>query len=356
VQYTRQNPFYASIKSRACLNRVVDSEETRQTWHVELNLHDSGIQYVPGDSIAVLPENDLEQCENIISHLNAVGDELIDGVELRDFLHKKVNIATPTRRLLEALQSPHAEDEKQFAKLHTVEETLKMHGPLPLDVFVKQLSPLLPRFYSIASSKQIVGEEVHLLVAYVNYTIEGKSRKGICSHYLCDQVEMGARTVPIYPHPTRDFRLPSPEVPIIMIGPGTGVAPYRAFMQERLTQGAKKNWLFFGERHRKQDFFYEEFWSECVRTGMLRLDCAFSRDQAEKVYVQHVMWEKRADLFKALEEGAALYVCGDAHHMAKDVDAMLHKIVESEGGKTVEAAREYVKGLRSAKRYLRDVY
>ena len=141
-----------------------------------------------------------------------------------------------------------------------------------------------------------------------------------------------------------------------MIGPGTGVAPYRSFMQERLKQGAHNNWLFFGERHRKQDFFYEEFWNECVANGSLRLDLAFSRDQQDKVYVQHVMWERRKELFAALEAGASLYVCGDAHHMAKDVDLVLHKIVESEGGKTADAAKEYMKALRLSKRYLRDVY
>jgi sulfite reductase (NADPH) flavoprotein alpha-component len=349
--YSRQNPFYGSVKSRCRLNKI---EGPRQTWHVEIDLHDSGIAYEPGDSVAILPYNDQAKVKKILQHLNATGKELIDGMPLSQFLQLKVNIATPTKRLLDALKSPFSQDEKiEF----DVEEALQMHEKISYEQFVTLLSPLLPRFYSIASSQHRARNGVDLLVAYVNYKVEDKERKGVCSHFLCDQVEIGEKTVGLYLHPTKDFRLPaSASTPIIMVGPGTGVAPYRAFLQQRLFEGAKQNWLFFGECHRYSDFFYEEFWNECVANGFLTLDTAFSRDQKEKVYVQHILWQKRQELWRWLQEGASFYVCGDAHHMAKDVDATLHKIAESEGSLSIEEAKSYMKQLRLSKRYLRDVY
>jgi sulfite reductase (NADPH) flavoprotein alpha-component len=200
---------------------------------------------------------------------------------------------------------------------------------------------------------------VHLTVARVQYQVSGKERRGVCSHFLCDQMDVENQKVGVYLQSTRDFRLPpSAEIPIIMIGPGTGVAPFRAFMQERMKKCVSydKNWLFFGERHSKTDFFYEDFWKELVTARVLRLDLAFSRDQEEKIYVQNRMWEKKEDFWKWLENGAVIYVCGNASHMAKDVDAMLHAIVESEGKMPSDKAREFVKKLRHDKRYIRDVY
>jgi sulfite reductase (NADPH) flavoprotein alpha-component len=213
--------------------------------------------------------------------------------------------------------------------------------------------------YSIASSKKYVGDELHLTVARVRYTIDGREKRGICSHFLCDLAAENVPTVPVYLQQTRDFRLPiDDKVPIIMIGPGTGVAPFRAFMQERISKNAHsgKNWLFFGERNRATDFFYEEYWTELVSSGILRLDTAFSRDQQEKVYVQNRMWDAKEEFWKWLQDGAIIYVCGDASHMAKDVDLCLHKIVESEGKLDATGARDYVKVLRHEKRYIRDVY
>ena len=217
-------------------------------------------------------------------------------------------------------------------------------------------APLLPRFYSISSSQAVVGDEVHVTVARVRYELEGRKRLGICSHFLCDMMSEDD-TIPIYLQPTEHFLLPKDSAtPIIMVGPGTGVAPFLAFMQQRVSQGSHgNNWLFFGERHKEYDFFYESYWQELAQKGVLRLDCAFSRDTNEKVYVQHKLWAQRESIWKWLQEGAVFYVCGDISCMAKDVDKCLREIVQ-EQLKTDEATKAYIKMLRLEKRYLRDVY
>ncbi len=220
------------------------------------------------------------------------------------------------------------------------------------------IQPMLPRFYSIASSMKVVGEEVHLTVSYVKYMSNGQQRLGVCSHYLCDMAPMNLATIPVYLQPHHGFTLPAdPKADLIMIGPGTGVAPYRAFMQERMAMGASgKHWLFFGEWNRSYDFFYEDYWTELQAQGKLRVDLAFSRDQEHKIYVQHRMLEQAQDFFQWLEKGAYVFVCGDAHRMAKDVDAVLHRIIQEQGNTDEQGAKSYVKALRSQKRYLRDVY
>jgi sulfite reductase (NADPH) flavoprotein alpha-component len=220
------------------------------------------------------------------------------------------------------------------------------------------LPPLLPRFYSIASSKQVVGEEVHLTVALTHFETREIRRHGVGSYFLCHSAPLGTRCVPTYLHPSNGFTLPSEEhIPIIMVGPGTGVAPFRGFMQERLVSGSKaKSWLFFGDWHKDFDFLYDDFWNHLSAIGQLKLECAFSRDQAEKVYVQHKMLENAGEIWSWLSEGAYIYVCGDAERMAKEVDQVLHHIVKEEGGYSEEAAKAFLKKLRTEKRYLRDVY
>jgi sulfite reductase (NADPH) flavoprotein alpha-component len=221
------------------------------------------------------------------------------------------------------------------------------------------LMPLLPRFYSISSSQKFVGEEVHLTVAPLEYESNGQLRRGVCTHYLCSLAELHKPSVPVFIQPSHGFHLPeNPEIPMIMIGPGTGIAPFRAFLQERLYhhQSKGKHWLFFGEWNQAHDFFYEEEWKEFCNRGHLRLDLAFSRDQEHKIYVQHKMWEQGKELWRWLEEGAHLYVCGDAQRMAKDVEAMLQAIVIEFGKKESQAAKNFLKHLRQEKRYLRDVY
>jgi len=224
---------------------------------------------------------------------------------------------------------------------------------------IKTMRKLQPRLYSIASSMKAVGNSVHLTIATVRYESHGRKRKGVASSFLADRTGPDV-PVPVFVHTAKHFRLPEdPATPVIMVGPGTGVAPFRAFLQERKASGASgKNWLFFGEQRRSQDFMYEEELTALQNEGVLtKLDVAFSRDVAgQKVYVQHRMRENGKELFQWLEEGAHFYVCGDGARMAKDVDAELMKIAETEGGKTPEQAAEYIEGLKKSKRYKRDVY
>jgi sulfite reductase (NADPH) flavoprotein alpha-component len=224
--------------------------------------------------------------------------------------------------------------------------------------FVKLLRKLPPRLYSIASSLMAHPESVHLTVATVRYTAHGRPRKGVASTFLADRWE-GETTAGIFMQSQqKHFFLPADgNTPIIMVGPGTGVAPFRAFLEERQAQGHKgRNWLFFGEQRRTQDFFYEDQFLQWVKTGFLRLDTAFSRDQTEKVYVQHRLAQNAVDIWKWLDEGADFFVCGDKNRMATDVDNELHRIIETQGHKTPEQAKEFVEALKKSKRYKRDVY
>ena len=229
---------------------------------------------------------------------------------------------------------------------------------IPLQEWCSQFAPLLPRFYSVASSLNTEQDSVDLLVALLSFTHAGKQRLGVASHFLCHLAEVEKTPVPIYVQPAHRFMLPQDvHAPIIMIGPGTGVAPFRAFLQERIHLGSKgENWLFFGERNRQFDFFYEDFWGSLVNQNKLKLDLAFSRDQKDKHYVQHKMYENKSALWRALQEGAYLYVCGDAESMAKEVDATLHRITVEEGNLSHDDAKSYLKKMRQEKRYLLDVY
>jgi sulfite reductase (NADPH) flavoprotein alpha-component len=224
--------------------------------------------------------------------------------------------------------------------------------------FVGLLTKLQPRLYSVASSLKAYPDQVHFIVDVVRYETHGRIRNGVCSSFLAERAD--EVPVPVFPSVAKHFHLPDdPDIPIIMVGPGTGVAPFRAYLQERKATGAKgKNWLFFGSQHQKCDYAYGEEFEAFKEEGLLtQLDCAWSRDQAEKIYVQHRMKENAAEIWKWLDaEGAHFFVCGDAKRMAKDVDATLRKIVMEQGGKSVEAANEYVEKLKSDKRYKRDVY
>lgn len=239
-------------------------------------------------------------------------------------------------------------------------DLLELNPTLPLDPaeVVSWLKPLQHRAYSISSSPKAHKGEVHLTVAAVRWTHNRRSHRGVCSTFLADYVPEGAQAG-IFMSPNKAFRVPVDDtVPMIMVGPGTGIAPFRAFLEERHALGAKgKNWLFFGDQHRETDFIYEDEISAMSATGLLsRLDLAFSRDQAQKIYVQDRMKENGKDLFASLEEGGHFYVCGDATRMARDVDAALHTIIETQGGMTPEAATDYVNRLKREKRYVRDVY
>ena len=232
----------------------------------------------------------------------------------------------------------------------------------PCELAPEQLAGLFrklpPRLYSVASSLKAAPDEAHLLLGVVRYESHGRARKGVASGFVAERLRTGER-LEVYVKPNRNFRLPEDQDrPVIMIGPGTGVAPFRAFLQERQATGAKgRNWLFFGDRNYTHDFLYQLDWQELAKDGVLsRIDVAFSRDQPEKVYVQHRMWQRRAELCAWLEDGAHVYVCGDEKAMAKDVDAMLARIVADQSGRTPEAASAYLAELKRARRYQRDVY
>lgn len=357
--YDRLNPFHSKVIKRYRLNKA---GSTKETWHIVLDLKGSSISYRPGDSIAIFPENHPSLVEAILQsqsfdrHAQVLCTRSNQEFHLAEWLLKKVNLSKPTTKLVEKLQVS-----SDLIDLHNVAELLDIHKGhvTSAQELTGLLSPLLPRFYSIASSQTSVGDEVHCTIANVHYEINERARFGVCSHFLCSLIEEHETKVGVYIQPTKDFMLPEDNsVPIIMIGPGTGVAPYRAFMQERMYRKnpTYKNWLFFGERSREHDFLYEEFWQSLVEAGFLRLDVAFSRDQEHKVYVQHKMWQARHEIWQWLQEGAHIYVCGDASKMAKDVEAMLLQIISSESGLDQQGSKAYLTALRKEKRYLRDVY
>jgi sulfite reductase (NADPH) flavoprotein alpha-component len=315
--------------------------------------------------------------------MQADGEEIIIDprsqvpMTLAQFLSTKANLSRLTSSFLKLFYAYEKEHDKKNKLGHLLQqdnrsvltEFLSAHDPLfllkeyqglqtPLQELCAQFGPLLPRFYSVASSLHAHPESVDLLVALFTFTHAGEQRFGVASHFLCHLAQEHLTKVPVYVQPAHGFALPEDkDAPIIMIGPGTGVAPFRAFLQERMSLGAKgKNWLFFGERNQKTDYFYQDFFSPLAERGFLQLDLAFSRDQAQKIYVQHRMYEKRKQFWAWLQEGAYLFVCGDAHHMAKDVETALQQIIQEEGSLSDENAKAYVKSLRAQKRYLTDVY
>ncbi len=376
--FSRKNPFPATLTVNRQLTEEGSNKDTR---HLEIALSGSGLAYEVGDSLGVFPKNDTDLVEGILKNQSFSGDEQVtnpDGktVSLREALTKDFIISEPAKQLLQAL--PEKDSSSAFLK-DLLDPASKSHldgylwGRDVLDLleeftaakftpeeFVKVLRKLQPRLYSIASSQKAVGESVHLTVAVVRYQPErsGHMHRGVCSTFLAERAE-GDGKVPVFVHTAKHFRMPEkPDTPTIMVGPGTGIAPFRAFLQERKAAGAKgKNWLFFGEQKAASDFFYKGEFAAWQSDGVLsKFITAFSRDQAEKIYVQHRMLENAAELFDWLENGAIFYVCGDASRMAKDVDTALHQIVEKAGSKTAEQAKEYVDALKKEKRYRKDVY
>ncbi len=376
VTYTRKNPCLARLKHSEILTKSGSEKDTR---HFEIDLGDSGLMYEPGDSLAVLPQNDPVLVQEIIELLGATGDEPVinaDKVEttLRQALLKDCVITTPDNKLLRAVAervpSPELaallepDKKKELADYLWGREVIDQLISYPQlkfapAEFVSLLKKLQVRLYSISSSLEACPKEVHLTVATVQYESHGRKRQGVCSTWLAHRIDRET-CIPCFITPGKGFRLPAPEetTPVIMCGPGTGIAPFRSFVQHRRVTGAKgKAWLFFGEQRRESDFFYEREWEAALADGSLtKLTTAFSRDQVHKVYVQHRMLEESAEFWKWLEEGAIFYVCGDASRMAADVDAALHSIIEKEGGKSAEEAAAYVAQMKADKRYRRDVY
>lgn len=381
VEYNKNHPFLASIKERYSLTKQGSEKNTQ---HIVLDIKGSGLTYVVGDSLGVYGRHDPDLIHKMLHAMQATGQEIIrlkqtgEHLSLYEFLSSKASITDISPKLLrevlarqknadkkhmleELLKEEHRDLLKQYLEKHEVWDFLLAHEEIHFSTqeLADLLMPLLPRFYSISSSQKYVGDEIHLTVAPLEYESNGHKRRGVCTHFICELVELHNPIVPIFIQPSHGFHLPEDhEIPIVMIGPGTGIAPFRAFLQERLLhhKAKSKHWLFFGERNRAHDFFYEEDWNHFSTQGHLRLEVAFSRDQEHKIYVQHKMQEHGEELFKWLEEGAYLYVCGDAQRMAKDVEATLLKIIEDCGSLDTAKAREYIKRLRQQKRYLRDVY
>jgi sulfite reductase (NADPH) flavoprotein alpha-component len=373
--WSRKNPFPARLLTSRLLNREGSGKEVR---HYEISLAGSGLSYEAGDALGVLPANCGDLVGEILAVLGCDGEEAVAtpvGAEtsLRHALVHQYDISRPSTDLLQAaakrgaasgelaalLDPARKDDLKKFLWGREVIDVIAgLAAPFTAPELLALLKKLQPRLYSISSSPKAHPDEVHLTIAAVRYDGHGRARKGVCSTFLADRCAESTQ-VPVFVQTSHGFRLPADgNVPVIMCGPGTGIAPFRAFLEERRATGAPgKNWLFFGDQKRTTDFLYQETLEGWLGEGHLaRLDLAFSRDQAEKIYVQDRMLENAAELFSWLEGGAHFYVCGDASRMAKDVDAALHRIAEIAGGMSPEAAAEYVAKLKSEKRYQRDVY
>ena len=369
--FDRKRPFSATILEKTQLNGRGSQKET---WHLELSLEDSGLQYEAGDSLGIYPQNSPDLVKEVLYSAMLNGNKTVtfNGQEhtLRHFLLREVELSVITRDLLEKYANW-----TQNAKLQAV---LQDQAALKKFIWGRNVADLLrefpaamseatllsflrkmpPRLYSIASSLEAHPEEVHLTVAAVRYQYEGRLHHGAASTFLADRLISGD-TVPVFVEHNAYFKLPDDDsTDIIMVGPGTGVAPFRAFVAARTERNATgKNWLFFGNPHFETDFLYQTEWLNHLKRGTLdRLDVAFSRDQADKVYVQHRLAERSKLIFERLENGAYFYVCGDKEHMASDVQQAITKLVAKESGKGEEYAAEYLKGLKKQRRYLEDVY
>jgi sulfite reductase (NADPH) flavoprotein alpha-component len=359
--YSRSRPYLARILTSRNLNGTGSG---KQVQHVEFDLTDSGLVYEAGDALGVLPHNCPELVAEVLTTLGCDGEEAVpapDGstTSLRRALTELYDLGRPSPDLL-ARFAPASSGGTAVALHHVVDVILSRAEVKvsPVD-FVRTLRKLQPRLYSISSSPRAHSGQVHLTVGAVRYELHGRARKGVCSTFLADRVVAGESRVGVFVHSNRAFRPPADgATPMIMVGPGTGIAPFRAFLHERRASGARgKNWLFFGDQRAATDFLYRDELTALSNHGVLtRLDTAFSRDQAEKIYVQHRMLEHANELYAWLEGGAHFYVCGDASRMAKDVDAALHQVVETAGAKTADQADAYVQSLKATKRYSRDVY
>ena len=379
--YSRKNPFVAELVRAEPLTKPGSQKDTR---HFIISLAGSGLAYTPGDSLAVIARNAPALVEEVIALLGFDGDTPVrdaqgQSIPFRQALTRNFILNRASKKIMSGLAEgmPQGEQRNQLMEIVDNGEVLSdyVHTRDYVDIlrefdeakfetpesFLAQLSPIPPRLYSIASSLAAHPGEVHLCVAIVRYETHGRRKSGLATGFLADDTRPGQRNIPIYVQESKSFRLPQDGArDIIMIGPGTGIAPFRAFLEQRALDGATgRNWLYFGEQHRATDFFYEDEFTAMQQAGRLhRLDLAFSRDQAEKIYVQHRLKENARELWSWLQGGAYLYVCGDAHRMAKDVHQAIIDIAQQHGGLSPEAAAEYVNVtlMKTERRYLRDVY
>jgi len=371
TQYSKQNPYHAELLTS---QKITGRDSSKDVHHIEIDLDDSGLTYQPGDALGIWYENDDQLAASILAKVGLSGDEAVDvdgeSIDIKQALISKYEITTTNPQLV----SKYAElsGSKRLAKLLEDKDKLREYASNTqlIDLLAEKktaltaeqlqglLRRLTPRLYSIASSQAEVDEEVHLTVGVVEYQKGDEIRSGGASSYLAKRLEEGDK-VKVFVESNNHFKLPEDDdAPVIMIGPGTGIAPFRAFVQERDNRDAAgDNWLFFGDRSFTQDFLYQVEWQKYLKSGLVsRIDLAFSRDQKEKIYVQDRLLEQAEQVWEWIQSGAYIYVCGDATHMAKDVNQALLSIIEKQGGKNSEQAEQYLNELRKAKRYQKDVY
>ncbi|HFF8548838.1 TPA: NADPH-dependent assimilatory sulfite reductase flavoprotein subunit [Kluyvera cryocrescens] len=369
--YTKEAPLTASLSVN---QKITGRDSEKDVRHIEIDLGDSGLRYQPGDALGVWYQNDPELVKELVELLWLQGDEpvTVEGktLPLAEALQWHFELTVNTANIVENYATltrsesllPLVGDKAQLQQYAATTPIVDMvrFSPAQLDAeaLIGLLRPLTPRLYSIASAQAEVESEVHVTVGVVRYDIEGRARAGGASSFLADRVEEEGE-VRVFIEHNDNFRLPAnPQTPVIMIGPGTGIAPFRAFMQQRAADGAEgKNWLFFGNPHFTEDFLYQVEWQRYVKEGVLsRIDMAWSRDQKEKVYVQDKLREQGAELWRWINDGAHIYVCGDANRMAKDVEQVLLEVIAEFGAMDIEAADEFLSELRVERRYQRDVY
>ena len=373
-KFNRKNPFPTKITANRLLTSEKSSKETR---HYEFSLAGSGLSYEAGDALNVIPLNCPELVAEIVKAIGCTGkeDEPVNGelMTLSEALRTHFEIKLPSKDLLQEIANRSGDqelngllasgDKDKLSKYLWGRDTLDLLLQFPdmefsAAEFIALLKPLQHRAYSISSSGKMHANSVHLTVASVRYNSHNRDHKGVCSTYMADLVNEDSE-VKIFFSPNKSFRVPEDDaLPMIMVGPGTGIAPFRAFLQEReFRKATGKNWLLFGDRNSATDYIYQDEIEAMQTSGVLtRLDLAFSRDQEQKIYVQDRMSENGAEMFAWLEQGGSFFVCGDAMYMAKDVDKALHAIIEQHGNKTAEQAVDYVNQLKKEKRYVRDVY
>jgi sulfite reductase (NADPH) flavoprotein alpha-component len=371
VEYSRKKPFYALVSDKV---RITGRGSNKEVYHVELSLKGSGLTYEPGDAIGILANNPPLLVDEILRKGNFNPEEMVSvregNISLREALLNHLEITLLTKEVIKSYAELSGirdvavilENEALLDKYLYGHDVLDLLEEFPYDwtarQFVDVLRNLPPRLYSVSSSQAAVGNEVHITVSAVRYNNKGRIRFGACSTYLADRIEVDGK-IAVFIEKNPAFKLPRhEETPIIMIGAGTGIAPFRAFLQHREAAGMKgKTWLFFGERRFQSDFLYQVEWQKLLKNGYLeKLDLAFSRDQDEKIYVQHRLIEHQEEIYSWLQNGASLYLCGDMRNMARDVQKALVEIIATQGGLSLRKAGDYLKQLKKQHRYQMDVY